>query len=192
MKSFDPTRIDIKTDPTRQLMSGVTYHGNISFTCPLISHIGGNLWVGGCEDGIRLPNEIDHVISLYPWEEYKRHTDHFKSYAEFVMYDATGMDQTDTFLRVAAYVTECLRNGPTLIHCQAGLNRSNTVAAIALTMLGADPEDAIALLREKRSPAVLCNPDFERLVLGLVGVKGTLADNDYGYEDVFDEGITAP
>ena len=36
------------------------------------------------------------------------------------MYDATGMDQTDTFSRVAAYVTECLRNGPTLIHCRAG------------------------------------------------------------------------
>lgn len=47
-----------------------------------------------------------------------------------------------------------------LIRCQAGLNRSSLVAALTLIQDGHDPEDAIRVLREKRSPFALCNRFF--------------------------------
>jgi len=59
-------------------------------------------------------------------------------------------------------VNACREDGPTLVHCQAGLNRSSLVAARALVLGGMTADDAIALIREKRSPACLCNPAFER------------------------------
>jgi protein-tyrosine phosphatase len=64
-------------------------------------------------------------------------------------------------------VADRLRQGHTvLVHCQAGLNRSNLIAALALMRLtGCDAAAAIALLREKRSPLVLCNEAFEQYLL---------------------------
>lgn len=54
--------------------------------------------------------------------------------------------------------------GPTLVHCQAGLNRSGLVTALALILDGMTPGEAIALLREKRCAAVLCNAAFDGFV----------------------------
>jgi protein-tyrosine phosphatase len=48
------------------------------------------------------------------------------------------------------------------VHCQAGLNRSSLVIARALILSGMPSVAAIALIREKRSPACLSNPSFER------------------------------
>ena len=53
-----------------------------------------------------------------------------------------------------------------LVHCQAGLNRSATVVALALMLRGMPASDAICLLREKRHRLVICNPHFERWLLG--------------------------
>jgi hypothetical protein len=44
--------------------------------------------------------------------------------------------------------------------CQAGWNRSGLIAALVLLHEGFSSEDAIALIREKRSPNALCNPHF--------------------------------
>lgn len=56
-------------------------------------------------------------------------------------------------------------NGIVVHNCQAGLNRSSLVVASALILGGAAPSEAIALIREKRSPACLCNPVFEAWLL---------------------------
>lgn len=53
-------------------------------------------------------------------------------------------------------------NGAVFHNCQAGLNRSNLIAGAALIREGMEAEEAISLLRSKRSPAVLCNQTFER------------------------------
>lgn len=155
----DPTRIDLRTDPTTQRMSGVAVHGNTAFDVPFISRILGNLWQGGCEDGLVLPRFIKHLVSLYPWEEYEvQHN--LRSSLTVRMFDS--LDQSfDQVAAIAEWVDGCVKDGPTLVHCQAGLNRSSLVAGCALTLAGFSGQEAVELLREKRSPACLCNPAFE-------------------------------
>lgn len=158
----DPTRIEIQFDPLVQRMNGVAYHGNTPFDVPYVSQITDDLWTGGCTDGLVLPPEIAHVVSLYPWERY---TIHHETRSELYvrLYDSEGQT-LDSIDRIAAWVNECRADGPTLVHCQAGLNRSGLVAGRALVLGGMSGADAIALLREKRSPAVLCNKAFELAV----------------------------
>ena len=155
----DPTKIAIEVDPTRQMMSGVAHHGHTPFECPIISHVEGNLWQGGCQSGLQLPPTIVHVISLYPWEAYRMHKD-VRSQLAVVAYDAEP-DAIAPFLdSLTDWVTSCIKDGPTLVHCQAGLNRSGLLAALVLMKLGRTAAQAIELLRATRSPAVLCNTSF--------------------------------
>jgi protein-tyrosine phosphatase len=134
------------------------------FKVDLISHIEGNLWSGGCINGVRLPDDFAYVVSLYPWERYE--TGPFTTLVEVRMYDSAdqAMDQVD---EIAAKVVEYAAEGKTLVHCQAGLNRSGLIAARALMLMGHSAADAIALLRERRCPMVLCNEAFEAWLLAL-------------------------
>jgi protein-tyrosine phosphatase len=162
----DPTWIPMHVDPREQRMRGIATHGRTPFDVPFVSHIIDNLWQGGCQDGLVLPKNIEHLISLYPWEAYTV-THELKSSLTVRMHDAT--DQSFAQVGdIAQWVRTCMIDGPTLVHCQAGLNRSSLVAATALTLDGLfDGPRAIALLRERRSPACLCNPAFEQWVAAL-------------------------
>lgn len=163
----DPTAIPIEFDATQQRMKGVAYHGNMPFDVPFISHVIGNLWQGGCSDGLILPTKIKHVVSLYPWEEYDVLHD-LDSFRSFRVYDATDQEDWMWVSEAAEYVDACVLRGPTLVHCQAGLNRSGLVAAVVL-MRGWNmtADEAITMLRAKRSPAVLCNPAFDEYLRAL-------------------------
>lgn len=172
MKKFeDPTAFDIRFDPTVQRMSGVAVHprpyGTL-FDVPFISEIMPGFYQGGCENGLILPKHIEHVISLYQWEKYTLH-DNVKTFHEVEMYDSNDGPIRDNIVELATLVNECRAQGNTLVHCQAGLNRSGLVAAIALVLSGVEqgisPHRAINILRESRSPAVLCNKTFESWVL---------------------------
>lgn len=167
MTSIDPTRIDINFDPQIQRMSGIAYHGRTPFDVPFISQIEGNLWQGGCQNKLVLPDFIEHVVSLYPWEEYKHNLSE-ENHIQFKMYDSESQvfDQVD---ELAAKVNEFVEQGPTLVHCQAGLNRSSLVAARSLMLKGRTADEAITLIRESRSPACLCNPSFEGWLRSLDG-----------------------
>jgi len=133
------------------------------FRVPLISHIEGNLWMGGCEDDVILEDDFVHVVSLYPWERYAigGHT----SRAEFLMYDSAEIAPATRLNAIADYVSACMDEGKTLVHCQAGLNRSGLISALTLIRWGYSPEDAITLLRAKRHDLVLCNETFEAWLL---------------------------
>jgi hypothetical protein len=72
-------------------------------------------------------------------------------------------------------VTARRKTGPCLVHCQAGLNRSSLVVARVLMLEGATADEAIGLLREKRSPACLCNPAFEEWLRARDSVRGSFA-----------------
>ncbi|WP_099021220.1 protein-tyrosine phosphatase family protein [Mycolicibacterium palauense] len=155
----DPTAIDIEYDPRVQRISGVATHGLTPFDVPYISYIGDNLWQGGCADGLMLPEDIDHVVSVYPWERYEMARE-ISSELYVEMYDSVyqGFEQIDA---IATWINVCRKDGPVLVHCQAGLNRSSLVTARALYMQGGmSGADIVAHLRNVRSPAVLCNPAF--------------------------------
>lgn len=154
----DPTAFDIDFDPRHQRMRGTAIHGNTPFDVPFISHVTGNLWQGGCQYGLVLPPNIKHVVSLYPWEAY--YIKHDATYTPYVMYDSDEVQEEDV-RSAAELVNERVEDGPTLVHCQAGLNRSGLVAAYSLMLKGMSALNAITLLRESRSPAVLCNRTFE-------------------------------
>ena len=161
--SIDPTRIDISVDPQRQRLIGVSAHGLRHFDVPYISEIVPGLWLGGCEDGLVLPDFIKHLVSLYPWEAYTVNHE-LETALEVRMYDSLdqAFHQVDG---IARWVNECRPTGPILVHCQAGLNRSSLVVTRALVLSGMPVREAIALVREKRSPVCLCNPSFERWLL---------------------------
>jgi hypothetical protein len=137
------------------------------FDVPLISHVAGNLWVGGCKGGVELHPDFKHVVSLYQWESYA--VVKGTTYQAFEMYDGDKEPDRDEVDPIAEQVVKHLNDGQTLVHCQAGLNRSNLIAARTLNMLGWDIQGAINLLRIKRSELVLCNKTFE---LGLLKTYG--------------------
>lgn len=163
MENEDPTKVDAFFDPRQRRMRGITNHKNLPFDAPIISNITGNLWQGGCENGLLLPDELVHLVSLYPWEAYVLH-DHVRSELTVTMYDSVDQE-FDQVLELAEHVSRCMDDGPTLVHCQAGLNRSALVAVSALKLRGWTAREAIDLARAKRSPAVLCNPAFEAWLL---------------------------
>lgn len=49
-----------------------------------------------------------------------------------------------------------------LARCQAGWNRSGLIVGLILLKEGFSADEAIELIRTKRSPNALCNPDFVR------------------------------
>jgi len=139
-----------------------------SFSVPLISHIEGNLWQGGCQPGARLPDDFAFVLSLYPWGRYELGPNTRR--IEIEMYDAGRMPNIAQLHDLAAMVNAAKREGKTLIHCQAGLNRSGLVAGLSLVLEGMAPSDAVRLLREKRCDMVLCNATFENWLLNYQAV----------------------
>jgi len=133
------------------------------FSVPLISHVEGNLWQGGCSDRKPLPEDFEFVVSLYPWEKYQlgptTHRD------EIEMYDAGKMPDIHQLHQIARKVNEYRAKGKTLVHCQAGLNRSGLVAGFALILGGMRPQDVVSFLRKQRCDMVLCNETFENWLL---------------------------
>ncbi|WP_119067431.1 tyrosine-protein phosphatase [Rubrobacter indicoceani] len=65
-------------------------------------------------------------------------------------------EQNDEYAGFIAGIIASLENGETVVaHCRAGVGRTGTIAASVLIGLGHDPERAIAIVREARSPRML-------------------------------------
>jgi protein-tyrosine phosphatase len=130
---------------------------------PLVSHIDGNLWMGGCIDNVRLRDDFRYVVSLYPWEKYELGPDTER--VEFEMYDSAAIPSKALLREIVDQVIHFTDKGQTLVHCQAGMNRSGLVTALTLIRKGWTPSSAIALLRERRDPTVLFNRHFAKWLL---------------------------
>ncbi len=130
------------------------------------------LWQGGTSESSHLgmPTKADHyrgerpfdlIVTLYadaqpaPWG------------VEEIRYgfpDAE-LDSVDLerVKQIAIYTAHRWHSGErVLVRCQAGVNRSGLVTALALIELGWSPEDAINLIRESRSRWVLTNTAFRK------------------------------
>jgi hypothetical protein len=153
-------------DLTSYYIEGIAAMGNVPFRVSLITHVEGTLWQGGTP--ATTPNGLgplfQYVLNLYPWIPYSwdmpKGVECEMRTAE--LYDRGEVPDPKLLEDLAQWVNEKRQLGTTLVHCQAGLNRSALVVALALIRTGRTPHEAIKLLREKRSPAVLCNASFER------------------------------
>ena len=147
-------------DLTSHRIEGIAIMGNTPFSCPIITQVEGNLWQGGyLEDGT-LPDEFGFVLSLYPWRRHRLGPT--TVLREERLYDRGDVPDLALLEDLAAWVNEKRLLAPTLVHCQAGLNRSALVTGLALVRSGWTAEAAIGHMRARRSPAVLCNTAFER------------------------------
>lgn len=81
--------------------------------------------------------------------------------------DAPYIPNEEMLHDTAQMILKYSKQGPTLVHCAAGINRSAMVLALALIHDGMKPEDAIALIRTKRSKLCLSNETFEQWLLNL-------------------------
>jgi hypothetical protein len=151
---------DQLADLTSHRIEGFATHGG-HFSVPLYSQIQGNVWMGGTPATAgNLAPEFDTIVCLYPWEKYRTLANTVKVEA-WLYDDASGQPDSDVVNMLAEFVNAALARGSVLVHCQAGLNRSSLVTARALMLNGMKADDAIALIREKRSPECLCNRTFE-------------------------------
>lgn len=151
---------NIEADFTSHHIEGIAREGNVPFSCSLISEIDDSLYQGGCKNGVNLGSTFKHIISLYPWERYK--TKDLDSFTEVRLYDGPSVPDEQQLYSLARWINICRSHGRTLVHCQAGLNRSGLLAGLALVLDGMSPDDAIAKLRAGRCNAVLCNHSFEK------------------------------
>lgn len=149
-------------DLTSHHIEGIALHGDTPFNVPLFSHIKGNLWMGGCPVKAA-PDEFEYIVSLYSSEPYA--INHSQVHTKAHLFDELNIPNEERLYALARCVNTYKRHGITLVHCQAGLNRSGLVSALALIEDGMKAVDAITLLREKRSSAVLCNSAFEEWLL---------------------------
>jgi hypothetical protein len=134
------------------------------FDVPMVTHVEGNLWQGGCEQDVILDGFYG-VVSLYPWERYALEPGTRRT--EFRMHDSsTGVDW-DALDEASDTALKYMERGKTLVHCQAGLNRSGLVSAVVLMKQGKTAQEAIDLLRRSRSPMVLCNETFVKQLFEL-------------------------
>lgn len=122
-----------------------------------------------------LDKPYDAVVTLYAWAQPVGWE------VEELRYgfgDAT-MDLVDLsrLQRTAQWAWERWKVGDrVLVRCQAGLNRSGLVTALVLMREGYTADEAITLLRHRRSPWALCNDEFVRWLLEDAGeVLGSAA-----------------
>lgn len=155
----DPTSVDLDFDATQSRISGVIRHGHHHFDIPLTSKIAPNLYLGGCPEDLVLPNFVANLVSLYADAAYIV-THPIASSLKAPIQDSLEVDLTQID-SIARWVNSRCEFGPTLVHCQLGINRSALVVARALMLRGYSADAAIALIRTKRSSVCLCNPHFE-------------------------------
>lgn len=132
---------------------------------PFMTQVTDNLWHGGVEPGLVLPENIDFVLSLFPWTEYE--FDHpLKERVTVQMYDSVdqGLNQV---AELAEWANRRRAEGNVFVHCQAGLNRSSLIIGAALLLAGdaRTGQEAVDLIRARRDPACLINPAFESYIL---------------------------
>jgi hypothetical protein len=124
--------------------------------------MGGHYWTDSAGElqAAVVKNEFDLVISLFTRPGHGPAAGVEHRVAE--MPDAAlSAFQIDQVRQLAVIATTAVRTGrTTLVRCHAGYNRSGLVVAQTLMELGATAQDAIQLVRQRRSPWALHNELF--------------------------------
>jgi hypothetical protein len=147
----------------RRFKGFATACGDMKFDLPVVSHIEGNLWTGASVGEFDLPMSpyFKSILNLYPWVKYP--VPDGVNYREHELYDGHGKIDDTVIYELAGWVDK--QPDVVLVHCQAGINRSNLVAATVLILRGYTPKESLDLIRKQRGPEALCNWRFEEWVL---------------------------
>jgi hypothetical protein len=136
----------------------------------LYSEILPGLFMGGTADddvvdvakplrNINEVQEFDSVVTCYSWAQPMSWYVHENRFGF-----ADGQMDEKTFAKVNELASwlhgEWKAGKRCLSRCQAGLNRSGILISLVLQKEGYSAEDAISLIRTKRSPYALFNKDF--------------------------------
>ena len=131
------------------------------------------LWQGGTDDDDTIwelergsvaeitKREFDTVITAYGWAN---PCDWLVKEVRYPFYDGdmNDIDFTEIYQVVGIAHADWKAGKKVLIRCQAGLNRSGLIMALVLMKEGYTADEAITLIREKRSRWALCNRTFEK------------------------------
>lgn len=141
---------------------------SIEYPTELWSEILPGLWQGGTDDDdvdvqktipTIQPKDFDTIVTAYAWAN---PVDWFVKEIRFGFYDGTMNDfdpaELDDIVSMA--YADWKRGKKVGIRCQAGLNRSGLIVALVLMKAGYTADQAIALIREKRSKHALFNKKF--------------------------------
>lgn len=146
------------------------------YPIPLYSKILPNLYMGGThrddlgaqDDGVTSEHLIgfDAVVSLDASSKPAGSEVNEKRYS-LIDGDLNGPDAAN-LVEVANWAHQHWKSGSnTLIRCHFGMNRSGLVTTLVLMKEGYSATDAIALIREKRSPRCIDNRYFENWLKSL-------------------------
>jgi hypothetical protein len=141
---------------------------NISYPTELYSEILPGLWIGGTDDDDvdiqkTVPaiqkKDFDTVVTAYAWAN---PCDWFVKEIRFGFYDGTMEDFNPAELEdiVSIAHADWKKGKRVLTRCQAGLNRSSLFCALIMMKEGYTADEAISLIREKRSGYALFNKKF--------------------------------
>jgi protein-tyrosine phosphatase len=124
------------------------------------------LWIGGARWGNPPAGAFDVVVSLTPAHEADVRIPKPAHHLRWPLHDEEQEVDPEQLARLVAQVVQWVRQGKrVLVRCFAGLNRSGLVVGCALAELtGLDGPTVIRALRNQRSPIVLINPSFARIV----------------------------
>lgn len=131
-----------------------------------------NLFMGGHDylapDGavsdVVVGDEFDLVLSLYSRYGYGPAVGVTRRYGR-IPDGILNADDLDIVTRFADLGADAVRSGKRVLsRCQAGYNRSGLLAAFILLRLGHGPDEAVGLIRTRRSPFALCNESFVVLI----------------------------
>lgn len=109
--------------------------------------------------------EFDLVVSLHTSNGFGPHED--VEHIRVLIPDEELLEMEKRRLReLVPHIVAAVKNGKkVLVRCAAGYNRSGLIVATVLRELGYGADEAIALIRERRSRYALCNPTFVEYVL---------------------------
>jgi hypothetical protein len=143
----------------------------IDYPQELWSEILEGLWIGGTDDNdiydqLEKPmirrEHFDTVFTAYAWAN---PVDWFVKEIRYGFWDShvkgeAGFNPAELDDIASMMYADWKKGKKVLFRCQAGLNRSSLCAALVLMKDGYTADDAIALIREKRSKYALFNNSF--------------------------------
>lgn len=136
----------------------------VRFDHTMITHIQAGLHLGGCRAAglLPIPAHIDHIVRLTTADFYDPHSaPQLLSNTVLDVLDTASQD-LKVLWPVAEHIADSIPESENvLIHCQMGINRSAALMArVVMLRNGCTADEAIALLRARRSPFVLFNEHF--------------------------------